>query len=98
MYLAITKKLYVCALAFCLGVVWNTNASAQASGVEAATESHLLQIMLPARAQRVLPQSVPAELTQTLEKVVAAGNGKFRQGDMEVLVWSGADYNRANAP
>jgi hypothetical protein len=53
--------------------------------------------MLPANAQRVLPQSVPAEITQTLEKVIAAGNGKFRQGNSEVLVWGGADYSRADA-
>jgi hypothetical protein len=98
MYLANIKKLkQVCALAFCLGVVWSSSARAQSSGIEAATESQLLQIMLPADAQRVLPQSVPAEVTQTLEKVVAAGNGKFRQGDSEVLVWGGADYKRADA-
>jgi hypothetical protein len=79
-----------------LGALWNGSARAQ-SGVEATTESHLLQIMLPANAQRVLPQSVPAEITQTLAKVTAAGNGKFRQGDSEVLVWGGTDYQKANA-
>jgi hypothetical protein len=98
MYLTITKQLkQVCALAFCVGVVWSSSARAQSNGIEAATESQLLQIMLPADAQRVLPQSVPAEVTQTLGKVVAAGNGKFRQGDSEVFVWGGGDYKKANA-
>jgi hypothetical protein len=98
MYLTIIKNLkQVCALAFCLGVVWSSSAKAQSSKIEAATESQLLQITLPANAQRVLPENVPAEITQTLEKVIAAGNGKFRQGNCEVLVWGGADYKRADA-
>jgi hypothetical protein len=98
MYLTSIKKLkQVCALAFCLGVVWSSSARAQSNEIEAATESRLLQIMLPANAQRVLPQSVPAEITQTLEKVIAAGNGKFRQGNCEVLVWGGANYKRTDA-
>lgn len=89
------KQLY--ALAFCLGALWNSMAMAQSGDTEAATESQLLQIMLPANAQRVLPQSVPTEITQTLAKVTAAGNGKFRRGASEVLVWGGDSYQKANA-
>jgi hypothetical protein len=65
---------------------------------EAAAESRLFQVMLPeGGAQRVLPNSVPAEITQTLEKVTAAGGGKFRQGETEVLLWGGGKYKKANA-
>lgn len=87
----------LCALAFCLGALLNGGARAQSGQTEAAAESQLLQIMLPTGAQRVLPESVPAEITQTLARVTAAGNGKFRQGDSEVLVWGGDGYNKANA-
>ncbi|HLM60960.1 MAG TPA: hypothetical protein VK308_09160 [Pyrinomonadaceae bacterium] len=74
------------------------DAAVRAQETEAAASSNLTDVSLPANGQRVLPASVPAEITQTLEKIVAAGNGKVRQGDTEVLVWAGANYKRANAP
>jgi hypothetical protein len=96
---AIIKRLSVLlSLTLCLGSAWNNTAMAQSGGeTEAATESHLLQVMLPANAQRVRPESVPAEITQTLAKVTAAGGGKFQQGDSEVLLWAGPNYKKANA-
>jgi hypothetical protein len=74
------------------------DAAAQAQETKVAASSNLTNVSLPANGQRVLPASVPVEITQTLEKIVAAGNGKVRQGDTEVLVWAGANYKRANAP
>src|SRR5689334_14070144 len=73
------------------------NQAAHAQETEAVTSSNLTGVALPAGANRVLPGSVPAEITQTFDKIVAAGNGKVRQGDSEVLVWGGSDYKKANA-
>ena len=72
-------------------VVW-------AQETEAAASSNLTGVALPAGAQRILPGSVPAEITEVLDKIVAAGEGKFRKGDEETLAWAGAGYKKANAP
>jgi len=71
--------------------------TARAQETEAASNSDLTGIALPAGANRVLPGSVPAEITQTFDKITAAGNGKFRKGETEVLVWGGSNYRKANA-
>lgn len=68
-----------------------------ANELEPAVSSNLTAVSLPANAHHILPRSIPAEVTQTLEKIVAAGNGKVRQGETEVLVWAGANYKKANA-
>lgn len=73
------------------GAVW-------AQDSVAASSSNLTGILLPANAQRVLPSSVPAEVSGTLGKMVEAGNGKLQQGDSEVLAWADAGYRKANAP
>ena len=75
--------------------IFNTAAAAQET--EAATRSNLTGIALPSGANRVLPSSVPAEINDTFDKIAAAGNGKIRKGDSEVLVWGGSDYRKANA-
>jgi hypothetical protein len=75
--------------------IFNTAAAAQET--ESATRSNLTGIALPAGANRVLPGSVPAEVTDAFDKITAAGNGKIRKGDSEVLVWGGSNYQKANA-
>lgn len=78
--------------------LFNLTATAHANEeTEPAVSSNLINISLPANALRVLPQSVPPVITETLEKVVAAGESKFRQGGTEVLIWTGANYKKANA-
>jgi hypothetical protein len=74
------------------------NLSARAQETEVAANSNLTGVALPANARRVLSASVPAQVAQTLEKLVAASDGQLRQGDSEVLVWSGANFRKANAP
>lgn len=92
------KKLaIILSVVLCMSFVWGSAFGQGVNETEAATESQLLQIMLPSNAQRVLPQSVPAEITQTLEKVVATGNGKFQKGETEVLLWAGNGYKKSNA-
>ena len=85
-------------LAIIFSAILPFGATARAQETVAAAESHLLQVMIPANAQRVKPESVPAVVTEMFEKVTAAGEGKFRRGDSEVLLWAGESYRKANAP
>jgi hypothetical protein len=86
------KKIYLFAIVFTL---FSTVSFAQSEEeIEAATSSNLTNVSLPANAQRILPNSIPAEITQTLEKLVAAVEGKFQQGESEVLVWTGNAYQK----
>jgi hypothetical protein len=85
------------ALLVLLSVSFIFNAAVKAQETETATSSNLTGIALPAGADRVLPGSVPAEVTQLFDKVVAAGNGKFRQGGSEVLVWGSDGYKKADS-
>ncbi len=71
--------------------------TARAQETEPAASSNLTGIALPAGANRVLPGSVPAEVTQAFDKIAGAGSGKFRKGDSEVLVWADSNYAKANA-
>jgi hypothetical protein len=87
----------VSALIALLAVLFISTAVVSAQELIAVNSSDLTGIPLPAGAHRISPESVPAELTATLDKIVAAGEGKFRKGDTEVLVWSGANYSKANA-
>ena len=63
----------------------------------AAAKSNLTAINLPTGAVRVVESSVPAEINTALEKLVAAGEGKIRQGNQEVLAWTNG-YKKSNAP
>ena len=64
---------------------------------ERAVSLNLTGTSLPANAQRVLREHVPAEIDQTLEKLVSAGNGKLRRGDTEVLLWTGGELKKTGA-
>ena len=49
-------------------------------------------------AEEVTPDTVPAEITQMLKKVVAdAGRGRFKQYDTEVVIWRGVPFRTAGA-
>ena len=60
--------------------------------------SSLTGVRLPAGAVRLNREDVPAEIRRALSKLIALGNGKLRQGESEVLVWTGAGYRKSNAP
>ncbi len=76
-----------------------TQTAAQADkDARPVTTSTLNNIRLPAGALHVNDGSVPAEITDTLGKLVALGEGKLRQGESEVLIWAGASYRKSNAP
>lgn len=67
----------------------------QASGeIEAAASSTLSSVSLPSNAKRIMPSSVPAEVSETIDKIVAGGEGKLRKGETEVLVWDKAELKK----
>ena len=63
-------------------------------GLENAIRSNLTNVSLPAGAMRVLPANIPAEVNETLEKLISQSNGQLRRGDTEVLLWSGESLRR----
>jgi len=72
------------------------SASAFAQETTAVNSSDLTGIALPAGAVRVNEGHIPAEITQSLDKLVAAGEGKVRAGEREALAWT-ENYKRGNA-
>lgn len=61
---------------------------------ESASSLNLTGTSLPAGAQRVLRQYVPAEIDRTLENWVSLSNGELRRGETEVLLWTGNDLKK----
>lgn len=49
-------------------------------------------------AEEITPETVPAEITRMLKKVVAdAGQGRFKQYDTEVVILRGAPFRKRGA-
>jgi hypothetical protein len=90
-----SKKFYL--LAVIVVLFSAAFASAQSREYEAAVSSSLTDVSLPSGALRVLPNHVPAEIDQTLEKIVSAGEGKLRRGNTEMLLWTGSDLKKVGA-
>ena len=63
----------------------------------AVDSSALAGVRLPQGAHRINDASVPAEIAQTMQKIVAEGKGRLRQGETEVLIWTGSDLKKAGA-
>ena len=90
-----SKKFYIFAIIFVLcSAVF---AFAQGGEYAPAVSSSLTEVSLPSGALRVYPKHVPAEIDQTLESLITAGNGKFRRGESEMLVWTGGDLKKVGA-
>jgi hypothetical protein len=88
-------KKNLAALLFLFSAIFIFDSAARAQETEAASSSSLTGVALPAGANRVLPGSIPAEVTQAFDKVIASGNGKVRKGDSEVLVWDASGSKKA---
>jgi hypothetical protein len=71
-------------------------ARAQQEETEPAGASQLTAVALPKGTVRM--RRVPDGMKQTLATLIAAGGKKVRQGDSEVLAWTGAGYKKAQAP
>jgi hypothetical protein len=72
--------------------------AARAQEAVATSNSTLTGAVLPRGAVRVSEASVPAGITSVLAKFAAAGEGRLRQGDTEVLAWAGGGYRKSDAP
>jgi hypothetical protein len=83
-----------------LGLIFIFGSDARAQGVktESVVSSNIVKVWLPSGAEKVLPESVPAEMSEMLEKIVAAkGQGKWKRYDSEVLIWKGANFKKTGA-
>jgi hypothetical protein len=79
----------------CAVFLLNADAAAQVG----APDSRLIGARLPEGAVRVADADVPAEIRETLAKLIALGGDKVRQGEFEVLLWTNANgYRKSNAP
>lgn len=54
----------------------------------------LTAVDLPSGARRVRDEKIPAEIKDTLSKLVAAGGAEFTEGGSEVVLWEG-NYKKA---
>jgi hypothetical protein len=59
------------------------------SGSVAAAVSEITQAPMPKGAERILPESVPAEFNQAFDDMLRQGAGKLISGEREVLAWAG---------
>jgi len=91
------KNLQILFTLICAAALFTTVSAQGKEEYEPAASSSVTGTKLPAGALRVAPASVPAEINQGLEKMVAAGEGKLVQGDSEVLAWTGESYTKAKS-
>ena len=64
-------------------------ARAQQNGSVAAQRSEITAAAMPNGAERLLPESVPAEFNQAFDNFLQQGAGKIAGGDREVIAWLG---------
>src|SRR5262245_9901265 len=81
---------------FILIILISAAVFAQEETVPAAS-SDLTGASLPAGAVRVVEGHVPAEISETLDKLVAMGKGKIAGGEREVLAWT-ENFKKSNGP
>jgi hypothetical protein len=91
------KKSHVLSTFLCALMLFTAVSAQTGEEYEPVSDSSLTGARLPAGALRVVPSSVPAEISQGLEKMVAAGEGKLVQGESEVLAFAGNGYTKAKA-
>ena len=86
----INKIKYLFLLLLFIGIL-ETSATSQTPDDEtfAVGGSQLTAIDLPAGARQIRDEKIPSEVKETLSKLVAAGGEGIKQGESEVVVWSG---------
>jgi hypothetical protein len=97
MKITVLSRLVPIALSALLMSTTTGAVSAQEETQPAAT-SKLTGVALPAKAVRILENSVPADLTSILTAIMQAAGPKVQQGRTEVLAWTGNGYKKAQAP
>lgn len=90
-------RLFLIVCAFLILAANQAAAQTEQQDSQPAAVSSLNGVRLPAGALRVNDESVPAEITASLGELITLGQGKLRQGESEVLLWTGGNYRQANA-
>lgn len=90
------KKLSLALLLIGIVSVFKSSVAAQSDETMPIRKSALAETILPSGAQKIRAASVPAEIRETLGKLAAAGGAKIRQGDSEVIIWTGSQYKKSN--
>ena len=90
------KKIITALLFLCASLaVFNTNARAQ--GSIATSNSAITSAAMPKGAERLLPDSVPAEFNKAFDNLLNEGAGKISGGEREIIAWVGNYKNSLNA-
>lgn len=97
MHLKVSNLRYQNFLSVLFLVLLLTTVSFGQEDAEPVDRSVLVGVSLPKGALRMFDDQVPAEVSRTMNKIVAEGGGKLRQGDTEVLVWTGSDLKKTGA-
>lgn len=87
----LTALLFLCA-AFVLAGSTGT----RAQGSVKAPSSTITEAKMPVGAERLLPESIPAEFNQAFENLLKEGTGQIAGGAREVLAWEGDYKNEAS--
>ncbi|HEY8559544.1 MAG TPA: hypothetical protein VIL74_04010 [Pyrinomonadaceae bacterium] len=70
-------------------LVFLAGAARAQNGSVAAPESKITAAQMPRGAERLLPESVPAEFNRAFDQLLEQGAGKIAGGEREVLAWTG---------
>ncbi|MCD9186445.1 MAG: hypothetical protein LUM44_08425 [Pyrinomonadaceae bacterium] len=82
--------IFIFLFAFSFGV-------AAQDGSVSAQSSEITASQVPKGAERLLPESVPAEFNQAFDNLLDEGKGKLQGGEREFLVWTGNYKNVSTA-
>lgn len=85
----LTTLLFLCAVF----LFFNSTEIRSQSSIKAQS-SAITEAKMPSGAERLLPESVPAEFNRAFENILKEGAGKIAGGMREVLAWDG-DYKTA---
>jgi hypothetical protein len=93
----IKKLLFAILLMINASLFGVSSAAAQTDETFPVQKSTLAEINVPSGALKVRTESVPAEINQTFKKIIAAGDYNVRQGNTEVIIWTGSNYKKSNS-
>ena len=91
------KKLLFAFLLVMTASAFGLEAMAQANETFPVQKSALALTGLPSGALKVREESVPVEIKETLAKIVAEGGSRVKQGNSEVIIWTG-NYKNSGGP
>jgi hypothetical protein len=87
----IQKLLSILSISFIVFALGSNAAATQTKDEETIpiSKSKLATVNLPPGAHRINDQNLPSEIKETLAKIAVSGGSNVRQGNSEVILWSG---------